>query len=62
MCAGDDKNCPDFELHHRNFKETLDRERRSFLRSSFATAGGAAEVRGVRISRGPQEVRAAAES
>jgi hypothetical protein len=40
MCAGDDKNCPEFELHHRKFKETLDRERRSFLRSSFAAAGG----------------------
>ena len=39
MCAGDDKNCPEFELHHRKFKETLDRERRSFLRSSFAAAG-----------------------
>jgi hypothetical protein len=39
MCAGDDKNCPEFELHHRKFKETLDRERRSFLRSSFARPG-----------------------
>ena len=38
MCAGDDKNCPEFELHHRKFKETLDQERRSFLRSSFAPA------------------------
>jgi hypothetical protein len=28
MCAGDDKTCPEFELHHRKFKETLDRERR----------------------------------
>src|SRR6184192_3896188 len=44
MCAGDDKNCPEFELHHRKFKETLDRERRSFLRSSFAAAGGAAAM------------------
>ena len=44
MCAGDDKNCPDFELHHRKFKETLDSERRSFLRSSFAAAGDVAVV------------------
>ncbi len=44
MCAGDDKNCPEFELHHRKFKETLDRERRSFLRSSFAAAGGVAAM------------------
>ena len=44
MCVGDDKNCPEFELHHRKFKETLDRERRSFLRSSFAAAGGAAAM------------------
>ena len=45
MCAGDDKTCPEFELHHRKFKETLDRERRSFLKSSFAAAGGAAALR-----------------
>ena len=44
MCAGDDKTCPEFELHHRKFKETLDRERRSFLKSSFAAAGGAAAL------------------
>jgi hypothetical protein len=41
MCAGDDKTCPEFELHHSKFKERLDRERRSFLKSSFAAAGGA---------------------
>ena len=44
MCAGDDKACPEFGLHHREFKETLDRERRSFLKSSFAAAGGAAAL------------------
>jgi hypothetical protein len=44
MCAGDDKTCPEFELHHQKFKETLDRERRSFLKSSFAAAGGAAAL------------------
>jgi len=28
MCSGDDKNCPDYELHHQKFKETLALERR----------------------------------
>src|SRR5258707_15268635 len=60
MCAGDDKNCPEFELHHRKFKETLDRERRSFLRSSFAAAGGAAAITaGGGCFGGPHEAGAA---
>src|SRR3984957_14310719 len=61
MCAGDDKNCPDFELHHRNFKETLDRERRSFLKSSFAAAGGAAAMTAGGISLVTPQMAAAAE-
>src|SRR5690349_9956468 len=61
MCAGDDKNCPDFELHHRKFKETLDRERRSFLRSSFAAAGGAAAMTAGGISLVTPQMAAAAE-
>jgi len=61
MCAGDDKTCPDFELHHRNFKETLDRERRSFLKSSFAAAGGAAALSAAGISLVTPEMAAAAE-
>ena len=61
MCAGDDRNCPDFELHHRNFKETLDRERRSFLRSSFAAAGGAAAMTAGGISLVTPQMAAAAE-
>ena len=61
MCAGDDKNCPDFELHHRQFKETLDRERRSFLRSSFAAAGGAAAMTAGGISLVTPRMAAAAE-
>jgi hypothetical protein len=61
MCAGDDKNCPEFELHHRNFKETLDRERRSFLRSSFAAAGGAAAMTAGGISLVTPQMVAAAE-
>src|ERR1700694_6182517 len=61
MCAGDDKNCPEFELHHRKFKETLDRERRSFLRSSFAAAAGAAAVTAGGIPRVTPQMAAAAE-
>src|SRR5438270_1949217 len=61
MCAGDDKACPEFELHHRNFKETLDRERRSFLKSSFAAAGGAAAIGAAGISLVTPEMAAAAE-
>src|SRR5258708_16189609 len=61
MCAGDDKNCPEFELHHRKFKETLDRERRSFLRSSFAAAGGAAAMTAGGISLVTPHMAAAAD-
>ena len=61
MCAGDDKNCPEFELHHHQFKETLDRERRSFLRSSFAAAGGAAAMTAGGISLVTPQMAAAAE-
>jgi hypothetical protein len=61
MCAGDDKDCPEFELHHRKFKETLDRERRSFLRSSFAAAGGAAAMTAGGISLVTPQMAAAAE-
>ena len=61
MCAGDDKNCPEFELHHRKFKETLDRERRSFLKSSFAAAGGAAAMTAGGISLVTPQMAAAAE-
>ncbi|ARQ01559.1 acetamidase/formamidase family protein [Pseudorhodoplanes sinuspersici] len=42
MCAGDDTTCPHYELHYRQFKEALDQERRSFMKSAFAAAGGAA--------------------
>ena len=36
MCAGDDRNCPEFELHRQKLLEQLDAERRSFLKSAFA--------------------------
>ena len=61
MCAGDDKNCPDFELHHRSFKETLDRERRSFLKSGFAAAGGVAAMTAGGISLVTPQMAEAAE-
>src|SRR5262245_32679077 len=42
MCAGDDRNCPDFELHHRKLLNDLDAERRRFLQRALVAAGGAA--------------------
>src|ERR1700691_4862983 len=42
MCTGDDKTCPDFELHRQKLLDELDHERRSFLKSAFVTGGGAA--------------------
>ena len=44
MCAGDDCNCPDFELHRQRLLDDLDAERRSFLKSAFAATGGAAAL------------------
>src|SRR5688572_5661224 len=41
MCIGDDITCPDFEKHKAKFMGELDLERRSFLKSAFAAAGGA---------------------
>jgi hypothetical protein len=42
MCAGDDHNCPQFELHRQKLLDDLDAERRSFLKSAFVASGGAA--------------------
>jgi acetamidase/formamidase len=42
MCAGDDHNCPQFELHRQKLIDDLDAERRSFLKSAFVAGGGAA--------------------
>jgi hypothetical protein len=44
MCAGDDRNCPEFEQHRQNLLQQLDAERRSFLKSAFAATGGAAAL------------------
>ena len=47
MCAGDDRDCPQFELHRQKLLDDLDAERRSFLKSAFFATGGArAPVRG----------------
>src|SRR5215471_9471437 len=42
MCRGDDRRCPDFELHQQELLDDLDTERRSFLKSAFLAGGGAA--------------------
>ncbi len=42
MCAGDDHNCPQFELHRKKLLDDLDSERRGFLKSAFVASGSAA--------------------
>ena len=44
MCHGDDVNCPHFAAHYKTFKEDMNVERRGFLKSSFAAAGGLAAL------------------
>src|SRR5262249_9554219 len=44
MCAGDDRDCPQFELHRQNLLKELDAERRSFLKSAVFASGGAAAL------------------
>jgi hypothetical protein len=44
MCAGDDRDCPQFELHHQKLLDDLDAERRSFLKSAFFATGAAAAL------------------
>jgi acetamidase/formamidase len=46
MSAGDDHDCPQFELHRENLLDDLDAERRSFLKSAFVATGGAAAAWG----------------
>ena len=46
MCQGDDKNCPDFQAHRRQFLDELGHERRSFLKSAVAAAGGISAAAG----------------
>jgi len=40
MCVGDDRNCPQFELHRQKLLDDLDAERRTFLKSAFVATGG----------------------
>ena len=44
MCQGDDRSCPQFDLHREQLLADLDHERRSFLKSAFAATGGAAAL------------------
>jgi len=44
MCAGNDHNCPQFELHRQKLLDDLDAERRTFLKSAFVATGGAAAL------------------
>ena len=44
MCAGDDHNCPQFDLHRQELLDSLDSERRSFLKGAFAATSGAAAL------------------
>lgn len=50
MCAGDDRNCPEFEKHRAKMMEALGVERRNFLKSAFVATGGAAALAGGGIS------------
>src|SRR5262249_19949757 len=42
MCAGDDHDCPEFELHRQKLLDDLDCERRSFVKNAFFGSGAAA--------------------
>jgi acetamidase/formamidase len=42
MCAGDDRDCPQFELHRNKLLDDLDAERRSFLKRAFVASGATA--------------------
>jgi hypothetical protein len=44
MCAGDDHNCPQFDLHRQELLDSLDRKRRSFLKGAFVATSGAAAL------------------
>ncbi|MCI5077844.1 acetamidase/formamidase family protein [Oricola sp.] len=44
MCKGDDVHCPHFEEHYATFKEDMNAERRSFLRSGLFAAGGLSAI------------------
>src|SRR5215510_4010851 len=61
MCAGDDLSCPEYESHRLRQSLALDLERRSFVKSAFAAAGGMAALGAGGISLvTPEMARAAA--
>ena len=50
MCKGDDPNCAAFEQHKLDFRTGMAKERRAFLKSTFAATGGAAALATTGIS------------
>ena len=50
MCRGDDPACAEFETHRLDLHAGLAKERRAFLKSSFAATGGAAALATAGIS------------
>ncbi len=61
MCQGDDKTCPEYEEHRQNFMANLELERRSFMKTAFAAAGGAAALSAGGISLVTPTLAAASE-
>ena len=45
-CQGDDRDCPEFEQHRRQLLDELGHERRAFLKSAVAAAGGISAAAG----------------
>jgi acetamidase/formamidase len=50
MCAGDDHDCPQFELHRQKLLDELDADRRGFLRGALVSAAGASALSGAGAS------------
>jgi acetamidase/formamidase len=50
MCQGDDPACVDFEKHRLDFRDGLAKERRAFLKSTFAATSGVAALATTGIS------------
>lgn len=50
MCMGDDPTCAEFGTHRLDLQAGLAKERRAFLKSSFAATGGAAALATAGIS------------
>ena len=50
MCKGDDPDCAEFEKHRLEFRDGMAKERRAFLKSTFAATSGAAALATTGIS------------